>query len=174
MAALPDTFFGRCARAWRHLRHGSGAGQRAFPPATLEAIAHAIADGEQRHRAEVRLIIEPGLSAGAAFRNVSNRERARALFAQYGVWDTEENCGVLIYINLAAREVDIVADRHVGRLVNESEWQTICRTMTQGFAQGDYHASTLSALEQLNTLLARHYPAGGARPNQLPNDALIL
>jgi uncharacterized membrane protein len=153
---------------------GARAGRRAFPPATLEAIEQAITQGEQRHRAEVRLIVEAGLDARSAFNNVSNRQRARELFAQYGVWDTEENCGVLIYINLAAREVDIVADRHVGHLVSDTEWQTICRTMTTGFAQGDYHASTLSALEQLNTLLVRHYPAGGERPNQLPNDAVIL
>ncbi len=174
MTAMPTTFLGRCKRAWCHLTTGTRAGKRAFPPATLAAIEQAITQGEQRHRAEVRLIVEPGLDVRSAFNNVGNRERARALFAQYGVWDTEENCGVLIYINLAAREVDIVADRHVGRLVSDTEWQTICRTMTSGFAQGDYHASTLSALEQLNTLLARHYPAGGERPNQLPNDAVIL
>lgn len=174
MATQPTTFFGRCMRAWRHMTSGTGAGKRAFPTSTLQAIEQAITLGEQRHRAEVRLIVEPGLDARSAFNNVSNRQRARALFAQYGVWDTEENCGVLIYINLAAREVDIVADRHVGRLVADAEWQTICRTMTTGFAQGDYHAPTLSALEQLNTLLARHYPADGTRPNQLPNDAVIL
>jgi len=174
MTTLPTSFIGRCKRALRHMRHGSAHGRQHFPPATLTAIEQAITQGETRHRAEVRLIIEPGLDARAAFNNTSNRQRARALFAQYGVWDTEENCGVLIYINLAAREVDIVADRHVGRLVPEAEWQTICRTMTSGFAQGDFHQATLSALEQLNTLLARHYPADGNRPNQLPNDALIL
>jgi uncharacterized membrane protein YgcG len=174
MAVQATSFLGRCKRAWRHMASGAAAGKRAFPPATLAAIEQAIAQGELRHRAEVRLIVEPGLDASAAFNLTTNRQRALALFAQYGVWDTEENCGVLIYINLAAREVDIVADRHVGRLVADTEWQTICRTMTSGFAQGDYHSATLSALEQLNTLLARHYPADGSRPNQLPNDALIL
>lgn len=174
MTTMPTSFAGRCKRAWRHATTGTAAGKRAFPPDTLKAIEQAITQGEQRHRAEIRMIVEPGLDAKAAFNGMSNRQRARALFAQYGVWDTEENCGVLIYINLAAREVDIVADRHVGKLVADTEWQTICRTMTSGYAQGDYHASTLSALEQLNTLLARHYPADGTRQNQLPNDAVIL
>jgi uncharacterized membrane protein len=174
MATLPTTFLGRCRRALRHGLTSASDGRRCFPAVTLQAIERAITEGELRHRAEVRLIVEPSLTMGAAFHNVSNRERARALFAQYGVWDTEENCGVLVYVNLAAREVDIVADRHVGRLVADSEWQTICRTLTQGYAANDYHGSTLSALEQLNTLLARHYPADGSRPNQLPNQALIL
>jgi uncharacterized membrane protein len=174
MSTLPSTFAGRVKRAMRHATTGAGKGRRCFPPATLQAIEQAIARGEQKHRAEVRLIVEPSLSAGAALRGLGNRERARMLFAEYGVWDTEENCGVLIYVNLAERAVDIVADRHVGRLVGDTEWQTICQTMTQGFAQGEFHNSTLSALEQLNTLLIRHYPNDGSRPNQLPNEAVIL
>ena len=169
-----STLAGRCARAWRHLRSTSGAGRRAFPPATLAAIEAAIAAGEQRHRAEVRLIVEAALPLAAAFDNLSNRARARQLFAQYGVWDTEENCGVLVYINLAEQAVDIVADRNAGRRVAAADWQAVCARLTGGFAQGDFHHSTLAALEQLNALLQRHFPADGARPNQLPNDAIIL
>ncbi|UTY56019.1 TPM domain-containing protein [Massilia sp. erpn] len=174
MSTLPTSFAGRCRRALRHLLTGSASGKRCFPPATLAAIEQAIGEGEKLHRAEVRLIVEAALDAGAAFRNVSNRERARTLFAQYGIWDTEENCGVLIYVNLAAHEVDIVADRNVGRQVPEQDWQAICGTMTQGFAQGDFHHSTLAALQQLNDILHKLFPADGTRPNQLPNDALIL
>ncbi|MGO4379821.1 TPM domain-containing protein [Pseudoduganella sp. RAF19] len=174
MGAMPNTMTGRIRRALRHTFTSTSLGKRAFPPDTLKAIQQAITQGEQRHRAEVRLIVEAALSASHAFHNLANRERARMLFAQYGVWDTEENCGVLIYVNIAERAVDIVADRHVGRLIADTEWQTICSTMTQGFAQGEFHNSTLSALEQLNTLLARHYPAGGSRPNQLPDEAVIL
>jgi uncharacterized membrane protein len=174
MSTLPNTFFGRCKRALRHLMVGAGTGRRCFPPDTLKAIEAAITEGERRHRAEVRLIVEASLPMGAVFADVSNRGRARTLFAQYGVWDTEDNSGVLIYVNLAAREVDIIGDRNVGRLIADSEWQAICRTMTQGFAQGEFHNSTLAALAQLTTLLTHHFPADGARPNQLPNEALIL
>lgn len=173
-AALPSTFSGRLRRALRHATTTSAAGRRAFPPATLAAIEAAIGEGEKLHRAEVRLIVEPALSFGAAFGNLANRERARALFAQYGVWDTEENCGVLIYVNLAAHQVDIVADRNVGRKVAEADWQAVCATMTQGFRQGEFHQSTLAALAQLNAILARHFPADGSRPNQLSNEAVIL
>ncbi len=174
MNALPTSLVARCRRALRHGLSGSASGRRSFPPATLEAIQQAIGEGEKQHRAEVRLIVEAALNMGDAFRNVGNRERARSLFAQYGIWDTEENCGVLIYVNLAAREVDIVADRNVGWQVPEQDWQAVCRTMTQGFTQGDFHHSTLAALRQLNAILHKFFPADGARPNQLPDDALIL
>jgi len=164
----------RWRRALRHLGTGAGTGRRCFPQPALEAIAAAIGAGEQRHRAEVRIVVEPALPFSAALAGVTNRDRARALFAQYGVWDTEENCGVLIYVNLAEHAVDIVADRNVGRLIGDSEWQAVCRTMTEAYKRGDFQDGTVAALNQLADLLQRHFPSSGERPNQLSNEAVIL
>ena len=98
-------------RAWRHWKSSAAEARRAFPDATLDAIAEAIDQGERTHRGEVRLIIEKALPLEAAWAGVTNRQRAVNLFADYGVWDTEDNCGVLIYVNLAEHKIDIVADR---------------------------------------------------------------
>jgi uncharacterized membrane protein len=167
-------FSARAQRAWRHFRTGSGVGRRCFPEPVLAAIAAAIGEGELRHRAEVRLVVEPALPFGAAWGGVTNRDRARALFAEYGIWDTEENCGVLIYVNLAEHAVDIVADRNVGRLIAAGEWQAVCATMTAAYKRGDFQQGSVAALHQLADLLQRHFPSNGARPNQLPNEAIIL
>lgn len=164
----------RLRRLARHVLASSARTRRAFPPATLEAISAAIAAGERQHRGEVRLIVETALPAALAWHAVDNRSRARALFAQYGIWDTEDNCGVLVYVNLAERKVDIVADREIGRKVDAAQWQAVCATMTQGYARGQFHDSTLAAIEQVNTLLRQHFPANGARPNQLPDQPLVL
>ncbi len=162
------------SRLWKHLITTSAAGRRAFPAATLKAIEQIIADGETRHRAEVRMIVEPALSLPAVLQHVSSRERARELFAHYRVWDTEENCGVLVYVNLADHKVEIVADRGVGRAIAAADWQAVCRTMTQGFARGAYHDSVLAALDRLNRLLAERYPADGARGNELSDKPVVL
>jgi uncharacterized membrane protein len=156
----------------RALRHGFGtraAAARAFPPAALDAIAQAIAAGEQAHRGEVCVIIEKGLPFAAVRAGVGNRQRALALFADYGIWDTEDNCGVLIYINLADRKVDIVTDRGIGRKIAPATWQAICATMTQGFAEGKFQEATTDALRRVNELLTMHFPANGSRPNELPD-----
>ena len=165
---------GDLARALRHLTASKAAGRRAFPPATLSAIGEAITAGELSHRSELRLVVEHALPVELAWAGLGNRQRALALFAEYGVWDTEDNCGVLIYINLAERKVDIVADRHVGRKIDGATWQAICQTMTQGFARGDFHHSTLAALAQVNALLRQHFPANGARANELPDQPIVL
>lgn len=161
-------------RLRRHLFTTASAGRRAFPAATLKAIEAAITEGETRHRAEVRLIVEPALPMMEVWNSLSPRQRARELFAHYRIWDTEENCGVLVYVNLADRQVEIVADRGVGRVVAAAQWHEICRTMTSGFARGDFHGSTLSALGRIDALLQQHYPDDGSRRNQLSNEPLIL
>jgi uncharacterized membrane protein len=161
-------------RVIRHLHTTSAVGRRLFPEATLQAIEHAIAEGETRHRAEVRMIVEPALSVQAVLNGVSSRERARELFAHYRIWDTEENCGVLVYVNLADHKVEIVADRGVGRVIAAKDWEAVCRSMTQGFARGDFHGSVITALTQINALLQQHYPDDGSRRNQLSDRPLVL
>ena len=162
------------ARLIRNLFTTTAAGRRAFPEPTLKAIQAAIADGETQHRAEVRLIVEPGLAAAAVLNGHTARHRARELFSLYRVWDTEENCGVLIYINLAERKVEIIADRGVGRAVAAPDWQAVCQTMTQGFARGEFHDSTIAGLVQLNQVLTAHFPATGSRHNQLSDRPIML
>ncbi len=167
-------FTHRMRRAWRHWLSNGGAARRAFPATTLSAIAQAITAGEQTHRGEVRLIVEAAMPSDAIWLDQSNRQRALALFAEHGVWDTEDNCGVLVYINLAERKVDIVADRAITRKIDASTWQKVCSTMTEGFARGDFHASTLAAIEHINELLRQHFPATGARANELPDRPIVL
>ena len=163
--------FSRLFRHWlttkRRVRH-------IFSPTVTQAIQAAIAEGEKLHRAEVRLIVEHCLPTTAVLAGVRPRQRALDLFGRYRIWDTEENCGVLVYVNLADRTVEIVPDRAVMRLVTRDEWRAVCDTMTSGFAQGEFRESTASAIYQLNALLQRHYPAAGAHPNQLPNQPIVL
>jgi uncharacterized membrane protein len=164
----------RFRRALRHWMSTRAEAERIFPPATLAAISEAIAAGERSHRGEVRLIVEKSLPVSAAWSGVTNRQRAIALFADYGIWDTEDNCGVLIYVNLADHKVDIVADRGIDRRIDAATWQAVCATMTRGFAQGDFHGATLGAIAQVNDLLRQHFPSNGARPNELPDRPLML
>ncbi len=164
----------RIGRTWRHLTSSGAEARHAFPETTLAAISEAITAGEQTHRGEVRLIVEKALDFDDAWDGVTNRQRALALFADYGVWDTEDNCGVLIYVNLAEHKVDIVADRGIDRKIDSATWQAVCRTMTDGFKAGHFHDATLAAIAQVNELLQHHFPANGPRANELPDKPLML
>lgn len=161
-------------RLFRHLFTTSLAVKRAFPETALKAIETRIAEGETTHRAELRVIIEARLPWEMILGKKPARERALELFGRYGIWDTEENAGVLLYINLADRRVEIVADRGIAKKVSQPVWQQICHTLTDGFRQGQFHESTLDALSAINQLLMQHFPSSGSRQNQLPDHPVIL
>ncbi|MQR02485.1 TPM domain-containing protein [Glaciimonas soli] len=161
-------------RLWRHLTTTRRDSRRLFPAATLQAIQAKIAEGEVTHRAEVRVIIESSMDTQAILNNMTSRHRANELFSRYRVWDTEENIGVLVYVNLADHKVEIVADRAVGRAIHKKEWQAICHTMTKEFINGSYRDSTLLALEQLNGLLTQHFPDQEGKYNEISDKPIML
>ena len=96
------------------------------------------------------------------------------MFAQLGVWDTEENSGVLIYVQLVDRRIEIVADRGIAHKVRQPEWDAVCRAMEQAFKQHRYEAGALQAIAAVTDILARHFPPGAANPNELPDKPAVL
>lgn len=158
----------------RHLFLDQVVLMRAFPLATLAAIGRAVAIQEKRHRGELRVVIEGGLPIQALMAGRTARERALEHFARLRTWDTEDNAGVLIYLLLADRRVEIVADRGIHACVGATAWETICGAMQQEFAAGRFEAGTITGLAAISDLLAQHFPARpGDNPNELP-DAPVL
>ena len=159
----------------RHLFLDHLALMRAFPQPVLAAIERAVAGQEKRHRGELRVAIEGGLPVQALVAGRTARERALEQFTRLRVWDTEDNAGVLIYLLLADRRVEIVADRGIHALVGDIAWETICGAMQQEFAAGRFEAGVLSGLASISDLLAQHFPANaGENPNDLPDAPLVL
>ena len=159
----------------RHLFLDDFAQRRAFPRATLEAIERGVAAQERRHRGELRVAIEGGLPLIELLRGRTARGRALEVFARLRVWATGDNAGVLIYVLLAERRVEIVADRGIHARVGDTAWETICGVMQQEFAAGRYEAGVLAGMAAASDLLAQHFPARGeANPNELPDAPVVL
>ncbi len=163
------------ARRWlQNLTTTHFALRRNFPPATLSAIDAAIAASERTHRAEIRCAIETALPAGELFRGVTGTARAAEVFSGLGVWDTAENNGVLVYVLLAERRIEIVADRGFMGRVASTEWEAICHAMEAAFRAGDYEGGTLAALARISALARQHFPADGEDRNELPDRTVLL
>jgi uncharacterized membrane protein len=161
-------------RLLKHLVYPDWLARRSFPAATLERIGQEIGKSEQRHRAELRFAIEAGLPLPHLLRNTTPRERAQAAFGDLRVWDTEENSGVLIYVQLVDRDIEIVADRGIAAKVPQAEWEAICHAMEAAFREGRFEDGALQAIARVGDLLTRHFPAGAANPNELPDRPAML
>jgi hypothetical protein len=159
-------------RALKHLLTPHWLVQRAFPSSALKAIERAIKASERLHRGEIRFAIEGPLHVPHL--RASPRQRAHQVFAQLGVWDTEENTGVLIYVQLVDRRIEILADRGVAARVPQHDWDAICRAMERAFKSGHYEQGALEAITAVTQILAREFPARGANPNELPDKPALL
>ena len=158
----------------QHLTTTHFALRRCFPAKTLAAIEAAITASEREHRAEIRCAVETALPVGLLLRGVTSAERALEVFGRLTVWDTAENNGVLLYVLLAERNIEIVADRGFAGLVTPAEWESICTAMEAAFGAGQYAAGTLEALGRISTLATRHFPPVGVDRNELPDRPLLL
>src|SRR5687767_2886812 len=158
----------------RHLFLDYFAFRRAFPAGTLLAIERAVGEQERRHRGELRVVLEGGLPLAALMAGRTARERALEHFARLRVWDTEDNAGVLIYLLLADRRIEIVADRGIHARVGETAWETISGAMQREFAAARFEAGMVTGLAAVGDLLAQHFPARqGENPNELPDAPVV-
>ena len=162
------------SRIWHHLiippwRVGSY-----FSPAGLSQIEAAITEAERTHKGEIRFVVECSLDNSELFHNVTAKARAIEVFSRIHMWDTEHNNGVLIYLLLADRDVEIVADRGIHQHVGHNGWEAICKEMEAMFRRGEFEAGVLLGIDKISATLQTHYPSSGKSKNELSNKPLIL
>ena len=148
--------------------------KRAFPRSSLIMIEEAIKASEITHVGEIRFAVEGALDGRLLFTDQSARERAIDLFSQLRVWDTRQNNGLLIYLLLADRAVEIVADRGIHEKVGSQDWNKICQQMETAFSQSNYESGVLSGVQAVTQHLVQHFPAAGHNGNELPDKPVVL
>ncbi len=162
-------------RIVKHLSVGHATLRRNFPRAALENIERTIAEAEQTHAGQIRFAVEHALELSPLLRGQSARERAIEVFSNLHVWDTEHNNGVLIYLLLADRDVEIVADRGVHGKLGQVVLESVCKEMEISFRQGKFEEGVVAGIRSVGEHLARHYPHVGAdKINELPDQAVLI
>jgi uncharacterized membrane protein len=154
-------------RVVRHLMTPGWWAKRAFRSADREAIRAAIAASEQSHRGELRFVAEGPLPLLALMKGQSARQRAAGLFAKLGVAKTREAIGILIYVQLVDRRVEILADRGIAARVVQVEWDRICREMETAFQHQAFRRGALEAIDRATRLLSLYFPARSGKVNEL-------
>ncbi|OGS83512.1 MAG: hypothetical protein A2061_06230 [Gallionellales bacterium GWA2_59_43] len=161
-------------RIMRHLSSGRAAVHRVLPPRALETIERAIAATEMQHDGQIRFAVEAALDWQPLLAGQTARERAVEVFSQLRVWDTEHNNGVLIYLLLADRDVEIVADRGIHAKLGQPVWEEICKEMEAEFRAGRFEAGVLAGVRAVGDHLIRHFPPRSDKPNEMPDSPVVL
>jgi uncharacterized membrane protein len=161
-------------RIGKHLLEHRWRLRRIFPQTVLDRIEQAIKAGETTHSGQVRFVVEGALDGAPLFKDQSARARALDVFSLLRIWDTAHNNGVLIYLLLADRKVEIVADRGIDARVGAAGWQKICATMEADFKAGHFEAGVIKGIDAVSRQLAAHFPRRRAGPNELPDKPVVI
>jgi uncharacterized membrane protein len=145
-----------------------------FPPRVLDRIERAIKAGEATHSGQLRFVVEGALDGAPLLRNQPSRERALDIFSNLRIWDTAANNGVLIYLLLADRKVEIIADRGIDTRIGTEGWAKICHDMENDFKAGRFEAGVVKGVEAVSKALAKYFPPSGAQPNELPDKPVVI
>ena len=161
-------------RIGRHLLEHRWRVRRIFTPKVLAAIEQAIKAGEATHSGQVRFVVEGALDGKPLFRDQPARERALDIFSHLRIWDTAHNNGVLIYLLLADRIVEIIADRGIDAEVGAAGWNKICADMEADFKAGKFESGVIRGIEAVSKQLAAHFPKHGRGRNELPDAPVVI
>jgi uncharacterized membrane protein len=163
-------------RLFRHVFATRAELARLLPVEALQSIEHAVSESELTHSGEIRFAIEVALDPAEIAAGKTPRQRALEVFAALGVWDTEANNGVLIFVLYADHDVEIVADRGYNGRVSADEWAAVCDAMEVRFRAGQYAQGAVEGVREAGRLMARHYPPlpGGRDQDELPNRPAML
>ncbi len=161
-------------RFFRHVWMSPIIARRAFSRTTFDAIERAIAECEKTHRGQVRFVVEAELSTAQLWAGLTSRARAIDVFSGRRIWDTEENNGVLAYVLLADRKVEIVADRSIQKLVGDERWRAICKEMELSFRKKEFLDGSVNAIRKIGIELAFHFPRQGGAVNEQSDRPVML
>jgi len=161
-------------RIGKHLLEHYWRVRRIFPREVLALIEQAIKAGEATHSGQVRFVVEGALDGRPLFKDQSARDRALDIFSQLRIWDTAHNNGVLIYLLLADRKVEIVADRGIDAKVGAAGWAKICKAMEDDFRIGNFSGGVIKGIAAVSQQLAAHFPKHGANPNELSDAPVVI
>ena len=161
-------------RIWSHLCTGNFTTRKHFPTDVLTEITSTITSSEAKHTGQIQFAVEPSLGLPELLKGVTARQRAIDVFSQLRVWDTEENCGVLIYLLEAEHQIEIVADRGITKLSTPEFWETVCVQMERHLKTGHFKEGVIEGIQLITEEIARNFPPKGASKNELDNAPIIL
>jgi putative membrane protein len=106
------------------------------------------------------------------------RDRAHAeaqrMFAAHGLHQTQERTGVLIFVSLAERYVEVVADAGISEKVSEKVWDKAVIAMLEAIRRDELGNGFIEAIGICGKVLAEHFPPGGLNKDELPNKLVLL
>jgi uncharacterized membrane protein len=144
-----------------------------FTEADLRAIADRVRAAEATTSAEIRVHLEPRVPRGPLGRVRDPLDRARDVFTRLAMHETRERNGVLVYLALRDHKLAIFGDAGVHARVGDAYWAGLRDLMVDGFRHGAGRAALVRAVDEVGSVLARHFPRRPDDVNELEDQVSV-
>lgn len=94
---------------------------------------------------------------------------ALAAFYSQGLYRTEADNGILLYISVLEKKVWILADSGINEKIEQAEWNAVVGELTTGIKQGNHCAAICSAITSIGETLEEHFPFTKGDQDELHN-----
>jgi uncharacterized membrane protein len=170
----------RIKNLFKHRWFDEASATRCVSAAALQRLCVRVQSSEKLHTGQIRVCVEGGLPTSYLWRKTTmkavTRQRAVMLFSKLRVWDTESNNGVLVYLLLAERAIELVADRGLSNHVSPETWASMVHRLEAALKQDQFEQGLADAVDEISTRLVAHFPrvAGVSYPNELPDKVVLM
>ncbi|MGO4998849.1 TPM domain-containing protein [Oceanisphaera sp. W20_SRM_FM3] len=143
--------------------------RRHFDESVLAQVAERIRQSESEHSGELVVAVEAMMPSHEKDAHL----RALEVYGRLRVWDTPLNSGVLLYLALDKRAIEIIADRGID--ASSAQWQQVCADLQTRLAKGEYVEGLMAAVDAIQTILKTHAPhSPDHQTNALPDMPVVL
>jgi uncharacterized membrane protein len=97
-------------------------------------------------------------------------ERAKVLFHELGMDQTEARNGVILYIATDDKKVAVFGDEGISKLVDDHFWQDEIDSLISEFKRGNFEQGIEQVVGDIGEKLKIHFPSTGDDPDELGNE----
>ncbi|MBC8415931.1 MAG: TPM domain-containing protein [Candidatus Cloacimonetes bacterium] len=102
------------------------------------------------------------------------KERALRQFMESGVYNTKDRTGILIFISILEKRVELLADSGINEKIPQEKWQSIVDNIIKGIKKKNVTSYLIESINECGELLAQHFPIQPGDVNELTDEINIL
>jgi len=106
--------------------------------------------------------------------NEKVKNRAMRFFVESGVYETKDRTGILIFISLLERKVELIADSGIASKIDTKEWDEVVNLIVEGIKNDSWVENLIVAIEKCGNLLEKHFPIADDDENELSDGIVFL
>ncbi len=134
-----------------------------FSPDEEQAIVSAIKKAEKNCSGEIRVHLEDKSQD-------DNLNRAKQLFKELGMTNTELRNGVLFYLNTKDHKFSILGDQGINEIVGDSFWNSTVELVQAHFKKSEFVLGLSNGIEKAGEVLKKHFPYQSNDENELSDE----